>query len=65
MGEDLRGRYSGMIGLYSDICLGKEINISVTISSVLAEIRTEHLPNMNPERYRYDSPLGQMFESTC
>jgi hypothetical protein len=61
MGKDLDGsshdlRYYPSISLESQ---RKTIEASVKIASVLAEIRTEHLPNTSLEQYCYAILLGQ------
>jgi hypothetical protein len=33
---------------------------SVSISDVLEDVRTKHMPNTSPELYRYISPLGDL-----
>jgi hypothetical protein len=43
---------------YSRICLERPMKASFRIPLVLDKIRSEHLPNRDPERYRYASLLS-------
>jgi hypothetical protein len=42
---------------------GKHRNKSVRIAGILAQIRTQNLPNRSIERYRYINPLGSLQKS--
>jgi hypothetical protein len=45
--------------------LGITTKTLVRIASVPVEIRTEHLPNISLEHYRYTNPLGVHIPEDC
>jgi hypothetical protein len=57
-GKDLEGMCSSLIEEISRHLLGRTEKNYEKPQDALTEIRTEHLPNTNQERYRYAIPFG-------
>jgi hypothetical protein len=59
-GRDLEGRDSGITSSYASNYLTKTTKNFIQVTGVSVKIRTERLPNMSSEGYRYAHPLGSM-----
>jgi hypothetical protein len=68
-GKNFEGKYHNIIEIITQHFPGendkKKQRTAVSIACVLAEIRTEYLPNTNLDRYHYANPLSCVSKFGC